>query len=258
MHMEEQNVGPLVSVIMPAYNAEEFIEEAIASVLAQSVQDWELIVIDDCSQDKTREIVEAFTQKDRRIRLIMNEKNSGTARTRNRGLDVFSGQYVALLDSDDYWHPQLLEKMLAHARQTQADITYCSYEIVDEHGNKLCNDFIVPAETDFRKSMVRNVISCSTVLLTKEIAQANRFPTDIYHEDIALWFQLLRDGATARGVPDILASYRQRQNSKTASKIKSAGKRWVIYRKYLKLPVMQCVALLAEYAYYGLIKYKKI
>lgn len=258
MYVQEQKAAPLVSVIMPAYNAEEFIEEAIASVQAQEISDWELIVIDDGSQDGTQKMVEDFMQKDSRIHLIVNEANMGVGKSRNRGLDICRGEYVALLDSDDYWKPQMLSKMIDRAQQTHADIIYCSYAIVDEKGKKLCNDFLVPEETSFKKSMVRSVITCSTVLITKKIAKNHRFPTDIYHEDIALWFQLLRDGVEARGVTDILAAYRQRGDSKTANKLKSACRRWVIYRKHLKLPFFQCITLLIQYAYFGVIKFKRI
>lgn len=252
------NSTPLVSVIMPAYNSQAYIREAISSVQVQSVADWELIVIDDGSQDRTRQIVEELAQQDPRIRLVTNEQNMGAGGTRNRGLDMSRGEYVALLDSDDYWQSQMLEKMLACAQETKADIIYCSYEIVDENGEKLCNDFIVPEQTDFKKSMIRSVITCSTVLLTKKIARNHRFPADIYHEDIALWFELLRDGVQARGVPEILAAYRQRSDSKTANKLKSACRRWVIYRKHLKLPLWQCVSLMIQYGYYGVKKFKRI
>lgn len=110
MQTTTQTTIPLVSVIMPAHNAERFLEEAIQSVISQTVTDWELLVIDDCSSDNTRQIAAEFAQKDPRIRLLANEQNMGVAKTRNRGLDLCSGQYVALLDSDDYWKPQLLEK----------------------------------------------------------------------------------------------------------------------------------------------------
>ena len=258
MDTKSQNMEPLVSIIMPAYNAEAFIEEAIASVVAQTVTDWELIVIDDGSRDRTCQIVTELTQKDSRIHLLVNEQNLGAAGTRNRGIDVHKGKFVALLDSDDYWYPQFLEKLLANAEKTGADILYCSYALVGEKGEKVCKDFIVPEETDFEKSMIRNVISCSTVLLTEKITAQHRFPVGIYHEDIALWFSLLRDGAVARGVPEVLAAYRQRENSKTANKLTSACRRWVIYRKHLKLPFFKSVGLMTKYAYYGVIKFKRV
>ncbi|MBQ5628450.1 MAG: glycosyltransferase family 2 protein [Ruminococcus sp.] len=107
MYMEEKSGSPLVSVIMPAYNAEPYIEEAIRSVLNQTVRDLELIVIDDTSTDRTRDIIRAIAHEDRRVRPYFNEKNLGVAKTRNRGLELCHGRYVALLDSDDYWKPQI-------------------------------------------------------------------------------------------------------------------------------------------------------
>ena len=256
--MKEQRDRPLVSVIMPAYNAEQFIEEAIDSVISQTVSDWELIVIDDGSSDCTQEIITKFTEEDARVHLIINEENMGVAKTRNRGLDICCGEYVALLDSDDYWEPQMLEKMIARAEQTRADIIYCSYALVDEKGRKLCNDFIVPTSTTFEESIVRSVITCSTVLITSELAKSNRFPTNMYHEDIALWFQILRDGGTARGVSEVLASYRQRANSRSAGKLVSACRRWPIYRKHLKMSLPETIVTMARYGYYGILKFRRI
>ena len=249
---------PLVSVVMPAYNAAAFIEEAIDSVVKQTVQNWELIVIDDCSKDNTRDVVLAVAEKDSRVRLVCNEQNMGVAKTRNRGLEMCGGQYVALLDSDDYWKPTLLEKMIARAEETTADIVYCSYEMVDEQGEKVCNDFVVPPETSFEESIVRSVITCSTVLMTSKLAKENRFPVNMYHEDIALWFQLLRDGAVARGVPEVLAAYRQRRNSRSADKLITACRRWSIYRKHLRLPFFRSIGVMIRYGYYGLLKFRRV
>lgn len=249
---------PFVSIIMPAYNSSLYIKEAIESVVSQSYANWELVVIDDCSKDETQSIVKEISKRDSRVKLLINEKNMGAAASRNRGLDHVQGDYVALLDSDDYWHPQMLEKMLQRAKETSADIVYCSYEIVDEYGKKLCNDFIVPEKTTFEESIIRNVISCSTALLSRKFAGTYRFPTNMYHEDIALWFTALRDGCTAFGVTEILASYRQRANSRSAGKLTSARRRWVIYRKQLAMPLFQSILAMIRYGYYGIIKYKKI
>lgn len=258
MHLDEKKPMPLVSVIMPAYNAARFVEQALDSVLAQTVSDLEIIVIDDGSVDNTREIISRYARQDSRIRVLLNEENMGVARTRNRGLELVTGRYVALLDSDDYWEPRMLEKMVARAEETGADIIYCSYALVDEDGKKVCNDFIVPAETTFEESIVRSVITCSTVLVTAELAKNNRFPTNMYHEDIALWFQILRDGGTARGVPEVLAAYRQRADSRSSGKMVSAMRRWTIYRRHLEMPLARTVQVMFRYMYYGLKKYKRI
>lgn len=256
--MDNQHTNPLVSVIMPAYNAAPFIEEAISSVIAQTVTDWELIVIDDCSQDDTCRIISEFVQKDHRIHLLRNAANMGVAKTRNRGMDLCRGQYVALLDSDDYWKPQLLEKMLVRAEETGADIIYCSYKLVNEQGEKVCNDFLVPESTTFEESIVRSVITCSTVLLTGQLVSKHRFPTNMYHEDIALWFQILKDGGIAKGVGDVLAAYRQRANSRSAGKLKSACRRWTIYRRHLGMPLRKSIVTIVRYGLLGLQKYKRL
>lgn len=256
--MQMNEAAPLVSVIMPAYNAGPFLAEAIESVVAQTVTDWELFVLDDRSTDNTRQLAEEFARKDPRIHLVANEENMGVARTRNRGLGLCRGQYVALLDSDDYWKPNWLKKMLDRAEETGGDIIYCSYELVDEQGVKVCNDFIVPPTTTFEESIIRSVITCTTVMVTAEFARNHRFPTNIYHEDIALWFEALRDGATAVGVPEVLAAYRQRANSRSAGKLTSARRRWVIYRKHLGMSLPQSVVAMIRYGYYGMIKYKRV
>lgn len=258
MYEQDNQQIPLISVIMSAYNAEAFIVGAITSVQAQSLKDWELLVIDDGSIDNTCGIIEEFVQRDNRIHLIKNDENFGVAKTRNIGMEIFHGKYVAFLDSDDYWYPEMLEKMVARAEETDADIVYCSYELVDESGKKVCNDFLVPTQTTFKESIVRSVITCSTVLITRELARTYRFPTNMYHEDIAMWFQILRDGGKAYGVTDILAAYRQRRGSRSASKVKSAFRRWKIYRKHLKMPFLQSVWVLVRYAYYGIIKFRRI
>lgn len=249
---------PIVSVIMPAYNASEFIEEAISSVVSQTMTDWELYVIDDCSTDNTFQIARKLADSDSRIHILRNETNQGVAKTRNRGMELSGGKYVALLDGDDYWNDHMLEKMVDCAEKTRADIIYCSYELVDDNKCKVCNDFIVPEETTFDESIIRSVITCSTVLITSNIAKKHRFPTDVYHEDIALWFELLRDGKKARGIQDVLASYRQRENSRSAGKFRSACRRWMVYRNYLKMPLWKCAVTMLQYSYYGLIKYKRI
>lgn len=256
--MDNKRATPLVSVIMPAYNAASFIEEAIISVINQTVTDWELLVIDDRSKDSTRSIVAELAGRDDRICLFVNPENVGVAKTRNRGMDLFRGKYVAFLDSDDYWEPQMLEKTVARAEETGADIIYCSYALVDEQGKRVCNDFLVPPKTSFEESIVRSVITCSTVLITAELAQKHRFPENMYHEDIAMWFQILKDGGTACGVRDVLAAYRQRAGSRSAGKVKSACRRWKIYREHLKMPFVQSVCVLIRYAYYGLKKFKPI
>lgn len=255
--MEETKRAPLVSVIVPACNAEAFIEEAMTSVLEQTVSDLELIVIDDGSTDGTRTVIERIAGQDARVRVVINEENLGVAKSRNHGMDLSRGAYIALLDSDDYWDKDFLEKMIARGKQTNADIVYCSYALVDENGRRVCNDFLVPEQASYEYSLIRSVITCSTVLMTKQIAEKYRFPYDVYHEDIALWFRMLKEGARAFGVTEILAAYRQRDGSRSSGKFKSAIRRWSVYR-YLDICGPKCLWLMFRYSVLGLKKYKRI
>ena len=254
--MNENNYGDaLVSVIMPAYNCECFIEEAIRSVMAQTYPNWELIVINDCSQDKTGDVVGRLMQEDMRIRLYENECNLGAARSRNRGFELCNGQYVALLDSDDLWVPEKLQVQLQQMQQENADLCYTTYEIIDQFGEKAKKDYIVPARLTYEELLKENVIGCSTVLFSRSILNGEGFTTDFYHEDYVLWLRLLRQGCTAVGCTQALVKWRFIANSRSYDKRKSAGNRWRIYREYLRLSVFKSLQLFSVYALRGLKKY---
>lgn len=150
---------PLISIIMPAYNAEKYIGAAIVSVLSQTYKNWELLILDDCSSDHTVEIAESFTTIDSRIQLLRNPKNIGVAKTRNYGLYISKSKWSALLDSDDVWHQDKLEKQLAIAQSSDADIIYCSYSMIDENAEHL-SDFIVPETASYDTCSKR---ACSVV-----------------------------------------------------------------------------------------------
>ena len=254
--LDKKQACPLVSVIMPAYNAERYIEEAIVSVRSQTYTNWELIILDDCSTDRTAEIAEHFAGLDPRIRLLRNPQNMGVARTRNRGLDLAAGQWVALLDSDDVWHSDKLEKQLMLAEKSGADIIYCSYSLMGENGEHL-SDFIVPEITTYDNMLKESVLSCTTVLLRRAMLSCHRFSPAYYHEDYALWLALLRAGCKAAADQEILADYRIVKGSRSNDKLKAAKNRWLIYRKVEKLSLLKSIHVFAVYAFNGLVKYKR-
>lgn len=251
-----ENRKPLVSVIMAAYNAEAYIEEAISSVIRQTVSDWELIVLDDGSSDHTFEIMERLGKTDSRIQVLKNARNMGVARTRNAGIDRCSGKYVAFLDSDDIWNPDKLEKQVALAESTGAGIVYCSYGIVDAEGNKNKEDYVVPPETDFERLLRENVVLCSAMMVRAEILNTIRFNPQYYHEDFVLMLDMLKAGHRAVGYTDVLMRWRYIDHSRSFNKRKAAGNRWRVYREYLKLPLMKSIAVMVGYALAGFRKYR--
>ena len=254
---EGNQAWPLVSVIMPAYNAEKYIGEAIVSVLSQTYANWELIILDDCSTDHTAEIAERFVGFDSRIRLLRNLRNMGVARTRNRGLELAEGQWIALLDSDDVWHSDKLEKQLMRAEESGADIVYCSYSLVGENGENL-SDYMVPKTTTYDDMLKENVLSCTTVLLRRAMLSYHSFSPACYHEDYAFWLELLKAGYKAAGNREVLADYRIVKGSRSNNKLRSAKNRWQIYRRVEKLPLLKSVNVFAAYAFHGLIKHRRI
>lgn len=228
----------MVSIIMPAFNAARFLEEAIQSVLDQTYRDWELLVIDDGSADQTAQIAEAFSREDARIRLIKNEYNMGVAETRNRGVALAAGEWIAFLDSDDCWHPEKLEKQLAFARENGAEFVFSGSAFMNEQSERLDYYLSVPRTISYKELLKQNRISCSSVLIRRELIAAYpmKHAADM-HEDFAVWLKILRGrDIRAFGVDEPLLIYRVRAASKSGNKIKAGLMTFRVYR-YLGIPL---------------------
>ena len=123
-------MSSLVSIIMPSYNTGKFIKESVESVLVQTYENWELIIVDDCSTDKTDDVISPLLT-DARIRYLKNDKNSGASLSRNRALREAKGKWIAFLDSDDLWHPQKLEKQIAFMEKHGYQFSYTNYHEIN-------------------------------------------------------------------------------------------------------------------------------
>ena len=173
----------LISVIMPAYNAEKTIRQAIESVMAQSFRQWELIVINDRSKDDTRQRVLERAEQDTRIRYMENDGNLGVAKTRNLGVSMARGEWIAFLDSDDAWEREKLERQVQLAERTDARLIFTGSAFMDQDGERLDYRMEVPEEVGFRGLLKQNVISCSSVLAEKALmVRYPMMPGDM-HED---------------------------------------------------------------------------
>lgn len=252
--MSQQNNQPLVSIVMPVYNGEKYIVEALESVINQSYDDWELIIVNDCSTDSTGKVLADFAENDLRIRVIENKTNCGAAKSRNAAISESKGQYIAFIDSDDIWHEDKLEKQIAQATEANADILFCSYSLMSANG-KNYKDFIAPPKTDFEKMLRENVIGCSTAVVRAELLKEHAFREDYYHEDYLLWLELLREGNIASGISDVLVDYRVSDTSRSGNKFHSAKERWKIYRNALKMDTFESCVCFLSYANNGVKKY---
>ena len=166
--MEYEYFG-LISIIMAAYSAEKTIERAISSVLNQTYPHFELLVVNDCSKDGTAKLVESIATRDNRVRLISNKKNSGVSYTRKHGLDEARGEWIAILDSDDAWAPEKLEKQIALQEKMNADLLFTGSAFMDADGQPIDWYLSAPAEVSYRQLLKQNVLSNSSALVRKEL-----------------------------------------------------------------------------------------
>jgi glycosyltransferase involved in cell wall biosynthesis len=247
--------GALISIVTPAYNAARFIEATIASVKAQTYPSWEMIVVDDCSQDDTCSNVAKFMAHDPRIKLVRQEKNGGPAAARNAALEAANGKYIAFLDSDDLWLPAKLEMQLAFMRDSGAAISFTGYRRISEAGNTTGRLINIPKELSYRELLKNTAIATSTVVIDRERTGPFRM-TKTYYDDYALWLELLKRGFVAHGLQQDLMRYRIVGESVSRRKGKSALWVWRTYRQIEKLSMPYAVWCFVNYAWRASLKYK--
>lgn len=233
----------LVSIIVPVYNAGDYIEETIKMVCSQTYGSWELILVDDGSTDDGREKIRAQMEKDKRIRLIVKEKNGGAAAARNAGVDAAQGRYLAYLDADDVWRPQKLMRELEFMKEQKAGFVFTAYEFGDEQGKGTGKLVKVPRTLTYRQALSRTVIFTSTVLFdTEKTGKELLKMPEVESEDTAAWWRILRNGHTAYGLNEVLTIYRRPGKSLSSNKLKAMQRIWNLYRREekLSLPYSLC------------------
>ena len=246
---------PMVSVITPAYNAARFIRETIKSVQAQTFTHWEMIVIDDCSTDNTKDVVEEQARNDPRIRLLGMDKNSGQALARNKGMRVARGKYIAFLDSDDLWLPEKLAMQTEFMEKTGHVLTYSSYKKINEKGEVISSPLKCPPIVNLDSLLRSNHIGCLTAVYNAEKLGKVYMPNIPKREDYALWLKILSMGNKAYLVDRCLAMYRIRQGSVSNNKASAAFYQWKLYREIEKLSLIKSLKYFLSYALNGVIKF---
>jgi teichuronic acid biosynthesis glycosyltransferase TuaG len=221
--------GMKVSVVMPAYNATPTLRASMASVLAQSHRELELLVIDDQSRDHTWELIEEIAANDARVVPMRMAQNGGVAAARNAGLEAATGTHIAFLDSDDRWLPDKLAQQLAHLRASGAKIGYTGYRRFDEDG-RILSVVRPPRRVAYADMLKSNHIGNLTGIYDRSLGDV-RFRR-VGHEDYVFWLQLVRTAGVAERVPhaEPLAEYLVRGGSLSADKRKAARWQWNIYR----------------------------
>ncbi|SJN37886.1 Glycosyl transferase, group 2 family protein [Marinilactibacillus psychrotolerans 42ea] len=247
----------IVSIIMPAYNCEKYIYKAVKSVIDQTHQEWELIIIDDGSNDSTIRIIEEMANKYKKIRFFKNGKNLGVAATRNRGISLAYGEWIAFLDSDDIWDKTKLEKQMFYARKLSAEFLFTASSYIDEEGRPYQGVFEVPDKVSYKKLRNHNVISCSSVLIKKKYFENIKMEKDDMHEDYAVWLRIMRGGLYAYGINEPLLIYRISRNSKSGNKLKTITMTYKVFR-FIGINPLGSVYFLSRHIIGSVRKYKKI
>ena len=249
--MESQ---PLVSVIMPCFNAEKYISESIESVVNQTYTNWELLITDDQSSDRTPAIVQAFSEKEPRINFAVAEQHSGIAGTRNQSLARAKGRFVAFLDNDDLWVADKLEKQVSFMLENGHAFVYSAYELMNEDGSPQGKTINTSGVVSYDKYLKNTIIGSGTIMLDTQQTGFLLMPDNATSDDMALWCKILKDGHCAYPMKDVLMKYRVRSNSASANKLKAAKDVWLVYRKQEKLPFFRALGCFVCYAFNATIK----
>lgn len=219
--MGKQRIEGLVSVVTPVYNAEEVIERTIDSVIHQTYENWELILVDDCSKDNSANLIKKMAQNEIRIKYVKLEQNSGAAVARNRGIDMATGKYIAFLDADDYWLEDKLQRELDLMKEKDCAFVYAATQMIDLHDEKIGDYTPVPEWTDYNHLLKQTVIATSTVLLDMDRIGVFSMPLRRSGQDYATWLMLLRRIDKAYGINEPLTLYRISPKSLSSNKFKS-------------------------------------
>lgn len=229
----------LVSVIMPTYNCGNFIAETLDSIKAQTYENWEVVIVDDCSTDNTKEIVDSYSALDPRIKYHCLDKNSGAAVARTVAMQNADGEYMAFCDSDDLWLPEKLEKQLAFMNENGYAFSCTAYEQIDEESKSLGRVIKTVKKTDYNRLLLDCPVGNSSVMYNVEKMGKFEVPNIRKRNDDALWLQMLKKEKYIWGMPDVLMRYRIRKNSISSNKLKVIKYHWILYREIEHLNVFR-------------------
>lgn len=239
-----------VSIITPSYNSESYIIETIQSVIKQTYKNWEMLIVDDCSSDRTCQLVEEIAKKDKRIKLIKSKQNSGAAISRNIALHHSTGRFIAYLDADDIWYPNKLSRQVSFMIENKIGFSCVSYEVIDNEGNSLNKLIRMKEKLDYKGFLTNNLIQTVGVMVDLDIVprECLQMPNMKRRQDAATWLQILKSGYACFGIEDVLAKYRRTNSSLSSNKIKAVKGVWYLYRNVEKLSLSFSCYCFVRYA----------
>jgi glycosyltransferase involved in cell wall biosynthesis len=245
---------PLVSIITPVYNSGKYIAATIESIIDQSYQNWELLITDDGSIDDSVRTVEYYSKKDNRIKLFRLHENSGAAIARNNSIKMAKGRFIAFCDSDDIWLPEKLEKQISFMMDNSYIVTFASYICMDEYGNYKYT-IRCKKRINYSSLLRDNGIGCLTATYDTSILGKQYMPIMLNREDWGLWLSIVKKVTYIHGMDEVLAIYRDRENSLSSRKMDMLKYNYQIYRQVEKFsPIVSVFFLFFVFLPYYLYK----
>lgn len=243
MYKNHCDSNSLVSIIMPTYNCDKFIIKAINSVINQTYKNWELIVVDDYSMDKTYDILQNYIDKDNRIKYFKLYKNSGAAIARNKAIEVATGKYIAFLDSDDIWIPEKLSKQIKYMEENQYNFTCTSFRRINENEEALRNNSYALDIYDY-DTILKRCPGNSTIVYNAEKLGKFKIPDIKKRNDYVMWLQIIKKEKYLYGIKEVLTNYRVREGSLSKDKRSLIPYNWKVYREIEKLSLLKASYLI--------------
>ena len=241
-----------VSIITPIYNSSpNQLLKTIDSIQKQTYQNYEHLIIDDCSTQPFSEAILEIIESDPKINLIQRSWNAGPAVTRNRGISAAKGKYIAFLDADDVWLPTKLEKQISFMEKTQCPLSYTNYDVVDESG-KFLGTRVAPPSLSYNDLIRVNRIGCLTAIYNTEICGKQYMPNILKRQDYGLWLQITKKFGPAAGIDEVLSQYTSSPNSLSGNKIKVLKYQWRLFREIEKLSLIKSLYCLTNHAWNGI------
>lgn len=249
--------NPTISIVTPCYNGQSTISNTIESVRNQIFSDWEMIIVDDCSTDDSADIIQYYNTKDSRIKYFKTKQPSGSpSLPRNLGIDKATGKYIALLDADDIWMPDKLQKEVEFLENNGYDLAYSYYEKMNWEGKRDNRIIKTREKTSYKDLLKSNSIPCLTSIIRKDIIGTTRFK-QIPQEDFCFWLDILKKGYTAHNLCEVTALYREAKTSRSANKLDMFKGYWNVIRNHQHIGLIPSCYYMVTYTILGLAKYIK-
>ena len=250
--MNNEYVDGLVSVVIPTYNSSLYLTKTVESVLVQTYKNIEVLLIDDCSKDSTREVILGLAQQDKRVKYHFQEKNCGAAVSRNVAINMAKGRYIAFLDSDDTWATNKIEKQMVLLRAGNPFV-YCAYDVVDEQGNQLREKNIIKNKVKYNDLLTKTFIGTPTVIYDRKFFGHVEMPLRRTGQDYAFWLVLLKK-SNAVGIDEVLVHVTQRRGSLSKNKLQSLKDIFEVQTKFENISYFNAFLHTIKYFFYAVKK----